>query len=195
MKDDNSIFRMLKPVAIQTVSFNENNNKFVVKKAPIDVCGDYGFQMNSMDYMYSYNSQLTVLNSEGGNVNFKYTYPDGTVLQAKLKIDKGAFTPMGKESVTFWIDFDPINCQVIFSPHGSNFTTGSVLLDIKFDMSKSTKSLPEIFYADPDSVKFQCIGEDNAVLPVKKIDIDLKGRKIEVKEAQVPHFSRYGWVR
>ena len=55
--------------------------------------------------------------------------------------------------------------------------------------------LPDIFYADPDLVNFQNIGEDNVVLPVKDIIIDLKKRKLEVKEAQVPHFSRYGWVR
>ena len=195
MYDYNSIYRKLKPVSIQKVDFNEDNNKFVVQEAPIDVCGDYGFQMNSLDYMYQFSSQLTILNSKGGNVNFKYTYPDGTVLQAKLKIAKGAFTPMGKEKVTFWIDFDPVSTQIIFSPHGSNFTTGSVLLDVKFDMSKSTNNLPEIFYADPESVNFQNIGEDNVVLPVKKITVDLKKRKLEVKEAQVPHFSRYGWVR
>ena len=190
--DENNVLR---PVAISPVNFNDNNNKFVVKKAPIDVCGNYGFQMNSMDFLYSFNSQLTVLNSDGGSVKFKYTYPDGTTLDAKLKIAKGAFDPMGKESVTFWIDFDPIECQVIFAPHGSNFTPGSVLLDIKFDMGKSTNSLPDIFYADPNSIVFQNIGEDNVELPVKKIIVDLNKRKIEVKEAQVPHFSRYGWVR
>jgi hypothetical protein len=174
------------------VSFNDYNNKIKVNKAQLKQCALYGFHVDKLDYLYQYTPELTVLNSKGGNITFKYTYPDGAVLSASLKIAKGSFTSMGKESVTFWIDFDRTNSIIEFSPSGSNFDI-PIELDLTYDLSKSTNPSSPLFNLNSSDITFTCL-DDGTPIPYKKINIDPKGKRIEVQAAQIPHFSRYGWT-
>jgi hypothetical protein len=173
------------------VKFNDNNNKISVNKAQLNECSVYGFDMDKLDYLYQYTSQLTILNSKGGNITFKYTYPDGAVLSASLKIAKGSFNSMGKESVTFWIDFDRANNVVEFSPSGSNFDI-PIELDLTYDLSKSTNPTSPLFNLNTNDVTYTCF-DDGTLIPYKNLNIDSKAKKIEIQGAQIPHFSRYGW--
>jgi hypothetical protein len=98
---------------------------------------------------------------------------------------------MGKESVTFWIDFDRAKNIIEFSPSGSNFDI-PIELDLTYDLSKSTNPISPLFNVNSGDVFFKCF-DDGTPIPYKKINIDPKGKKIEVQGALIPHFSRYGW--
>ena len=180
-------------VAIEndTVQFNRTYNQITVNKAQLKQCAVYGFDMDKLDFLYKYTPELTILNSKGGDISFKYIYPDGAVLSASLKISPGSFNSMGKESVTFWIDFDRANNIIEFSPSGSKFDI-PVELDLQYDLSHSTNPNSALFNVDSNYVIFKCF-DDGAPVPYKKITIDRRGKRIVVEGVKISHFSRYGW--
>jgi len=181
-------------VAIEndTVQFNRTYNQITVNKAELKQCAVYGFDMDKLDFLYKYTPELTILNSKGGDISFKYIYPDGAVLSASLKISPGSFNSMGKESVTFWIDFDRANNIIEFSPSGSKFDI-PVELNLQYDLSHSTNPNSALFNVDSIYVIFKCF-DDGAPVPYKKITIDRIGKRIVVEGARISHFSRYGWT-
>ena len=175
----------------QGVILNDTNNKIKVNKAQLRNCGLYGFDMSKLNYIYKYTSELTILNSKGGNINFKYIYPDGTVLQANLKIAKGSFQT---ESVTFWIDFNHDDFSVNLSPHGTNFVI-PLELELKFDMSHNPQQFLNFLSNYGTNANFWYFDENgNQVELTSHGNIKIENNKVEINQVKLNHFSRYGWA-
>jgi hypothetical protein len=143
------------------------------------------------DFLRNHYSRLVFLDgSVGGTINVKYTYPDGAMLEATLRIERGSYDGFKQ----FFIDFDLSNLSVELSPSG-NFDI-PVHLNLKYknvDWSKypglDTKN-PDFYYIPRNSdelekveykfVKFTGAEGDNSLM---------------VADARLPHFSRFGFVR
>ena len=105
-------------------------------------------------------------------------------LSAKLDIPIGAFSG----DLTFEIIFDLNNYAVELYPSPFTFDK-PVLLDLVF------KNV-DLSNIDPNAFVFDYLdGEEPVNLKVKSFDIDIKKNTLSIKDAELHHFSRYGWTR
>ncbi len=155
-----------------------------------DFFGSLGLKTSTDNGFSIYSKSYTINGKKGGTItesNFFWVDKNGNrvTMSATLTIPKGAFD--GK--LTFDITFDLENLSVELSPSPFTFKK-PVSLDLMFwgvDLTGIDPNTADFVYLSPDgstqSVKYNS----------KKIYPALK--YLEVKGAQLPHFSRYGWTR
>ena len=79
------------------------------------------------------------------------------------------------------------NVDMTFGPHGITFSKAALLsIDAnRLDLAEvESKKDINLYYYNPDTDQWELV-------TVKKIKVDLNDGKIKVKDAQIPHFSRY----
>ncbi|MFZ1289321.1 MAG: hypothetical protein WAR79_04495 [Melioribacteraceae bacterium] len=134
-----------------------------------------------------FSKKLTVNGTKGGKVSFSYTFKNKrskTVkLEANLEIPKNAY----QGDLTFDIIFDLENLGVELYPSPFTFDK-PVILDLKF----SNTDLKEFELKD---LTFDYLDGEPENLVYEKVNFDVEKGNLEIKGAQIPHFSRYGWTR
>lgn len=130
---------------------------------------------------------LTINSEKGGKVylNHKWENEDNqySKLTAVLDIPEGSF----EGDLTFEIIFDLENYAVELYPSPYKFNK-PLLLDLIFENVDLTTFDPEVFVFD------YLDGEQENII-YKSIDYNLDNGDLRVKEAELNHFSRYGWTR
>ena len=122
---------------------------------------------------------------EGGTIEIEGELKNGIKFEAKLVIPKGAFE--GTKKIT--IKFDKKSAAFDFSPN--NMTFDKPLL---FTAEIEGLNLKNI---DPNDVQFGFLDKKgNLVLIVYDgMEVDVEDGVLKVKNAQLWHFSRYGWSK
>ena len=131
----------------------------------------------------------TVVGDSGGKIIEKHTWTNGTetiMLEAYLTIPAGAF----EDTLTFDMVFDPNLLSVELRPTPFTFNI-PVMLDLQF------KGISEDYDINPDSLDFKYYKVDGTFEDVnfKNIIWLPQSRTIKVFDAELHHFSRYGWTR
>ncbi len=131
----------------------------------------------------------TIVGNKGGKIIEKHTWTNGIKrlkLEAYLTIPKGAF----EDTLIFDMVFDPNLLSVEFHPTPFTFNV-PIILDLKY------KGIDEDFEIDPDSLDFKYYKLDGTFEDVnyKNILWNFNSRTLTVKDAELHHFSRYGWTR
>ena len=133
-------------------------------------------------------SKILTINSEkGGKVYLKHKWKNENnelaKLTAVLDIPEGAFSG----DLTFEIIFDLENYAVELYPSPYKFGK-PLLLDLIFENVDLTNFDPNVFV-------FDYLDGEQENIKYKSIDIRLDQGSVRVREAELNHFSRYGWTR
>lgn len=127
----------------------------------------------------------TINGIKGGSIKLhKYLKKKNITIDAKLTFSPYSF--LGDKEVTLSIGKTNGNSQ--FSPSSTFLRPASYTCRIKgLDLSG----------VNPDSVDFVYEAEDGSIEHCKydKLKVKVKQGILEVVNAQLPHFSRYGWLR
>lgn len=137
-----------------------------------------------------YSVTQTIDGSKGGVITFTKTNVGSNGVQTvsvNLSFAPGSFE--GEQDITVAADFN--DASFSFYPH-MVFDDSKVTLNANYtgvnlnnlDLSKVTK------------IDFYYFGDDGSKELIKNngVKIDLKSGGLEVKNAKLPHFSRYGWA-
>jgi hypothetical protein len=139
------------------------------------------------DINYKYSQSFVVDGSKGGRVSVKYSWKDGrgypVSLTADLVIPKGAY----KGSLEFDMIFDLENYAMELYP--SPFT-----FDKPVDFSMYFYGVDLSQFAGSD-IDFNYLDSEGETIESKFIHFDVKTGTLQVWNAQLHHFSRYGWTR
>jgi hypothetical protein len=127
--------------------------------------------------------------AKGGKlkVDQKYKGPDGEVkVKAELEFKKGAFEGVKFITMELGTDFG----NTTFSPHAV------FMEDAIYNTEFEGLDLPELSKEQEKQIKFVYQSPDGSYeyIDVSKIEVDTKKGKLKVKDAKLPHFSRYGFV-
>ena len=143
--------------------------------------------LNVDDIKYKYSESFVVDGSKGGRVSVKYSWKDGrgypVSLTAELVIPKGAY----KGSLEFDMLFDLENYAMELYP--SPFT-----FDKPVDFSMYFYGVDLSQFAGSD-IDFNYLDREGETVESKFIHYDLGNGTLQVWNAQLHHFSRYGWTR
>lgn len=146
---------------------------------------------SKQDVKIKHSKTLTINGEKGGIVYLSHKFATtisgqnkNTKLSAKLDIPCGAFSG----ELTFDIIFDIENLAVELYPSPYTFDK-PVLLNLEFKNVDLSGFDPSIFVFD------YLDGKEPENLKVKSAKIDIKNNKLSIKEAELHHFSRYGWTR
>ena len=125
----------------------------------------------------------------GGKIVQKYQWTSDTaklMLEAYLTIPPGAY----EGELTFEIVFDPNQLSMELHPTPFYFDKPVVL-------TMQYKGISENYIIDSEKLDFQYHNPDGSFEKVdyQKIDWDPIDRELKVFQAELHHFSRYGWVR
>ncbi len=131
-----------------------------------------------------YTASKVIDGKEGGKITLKVSMDKSTgqKSQVTLKIPKGAFE--GEQEISFSIT--PHEPCIIFSPHGLEFKK-KVKLDLKLEnfwFDKKDKKDIDFVYGDDDGNILEEVEYD-------KIKFDHNKNFVQVKKAEIWHFSRY----
>lgn len=130
---------------------------------------------------------LTINSEKGGKVYLKHKWKNeknqNAKLTAVLNIPEGAFSG----DLTFEIIFDLENYAVELYPSPYKFDK-PLLLDLIFENVDLTSFDPTLFV-------FDYLDGEQENIQYKSIDIRLDNGSVKVREAELNHFSRYGWTR
>jgi len=136
----------------------------------------------------SFQESQLIDGKKGGTIKIDTKYkggPNGEVkIKAELEFPKNAF----EGRVYFTMNMSAENENATFLPHAVFNKPAKYNLEFKgLDLSG----------IDPDNVDFVYQAEDGSYEKIdrEKIEINIKEGKVKVKDAELPHFSRYGFVR
>jgi hypothetical protein len=139
------------------------------------------------DFQVKASKNFKIKGKKGGKielkVKWKYENGEKVELKAKLEIPKKAF----KDEIEFDMIFNLQDYNLELYPSPFKFDN-PVKLDLKFkniDIGLFTENNFEFNYVDGKTEKIK----------YKKNKIDIEKRTLEVEEAELHHFSRYGWTR
>ncbi len=134
-----------------------------------------------------YSKTYTINGKKGGRIREKHTWVDSTgnaiVMEATLTIPRGAF----EGNLTFDIIFDLENLSVELYPSPYTFDK-PVLLNLLFEGVDLTGT-------DLNNMDFKYKSSDGQVYSVVYESKIIESNYLEIVQAQLPHFSRYGWTR
>ncbi len=117
-------------------------------------------------------------NSEGKSVR----------INVDLNFDKGAFN--GIQDIAVIVN--PDNASITFFPHIAAFNK-----KVKLDASIEGVDLSKLNIENSKKAHFVYFDDNGNVLQIikcKDVRIDYKNGKLSVKNAELKHFSRYGWA-
>lgn len=123
----------------------------------------------------------------GGKLELKNEYPGGPFGKVKvdleLKFEDKSFDGERLISMTVQPEFG----SAVFQPHGT------FLRPAKYNAKFEGLDLSGV---DPSNVRFVYLAEDGTYefIPFEKIKVDIGKGKIQVEDALLPHFSRFGFV-
>jgi len=126
--------------------------------------------------------------NNGGNISLNYKFRDSqsgiVTLKSDIRFPKLSFSG----NVTFTITHDNLSCVAAFGP--SFVFNKDLILNVKYIGIDLTG-------INPSTVKFAYIAADGSVQYAVNdgIVVDLSTGTLEVINAKIPHFSRYGWLR
>ena len=145
-------------------------------------------RVKQIDVKTKHSKILTINSDKGGKIylyhKWKNDNDQNSKLKAVLDIPLGAF----KGNLTFEIIFDVENYAVELYPSPYKFDK-PLLLDLVFENVDLTDFDPNVFVFD------YLDGDEPENLIVKSVDMDIKNNRLNIKEAELHHFSRYGWTR
>lgn len=165
---------------LEPENVNENHEASVSKMA---ITSDYTIVQEK------YSRTYTIIGDKGGKIIEKHTWVNGAdtlKLEAYLTIPVGAF----EDTLTIEMLFDPnlLSVQLFPSPFTFNLP---VILDLKY------KGVKLDFDLDNNDLDFQYYNPDETFEDVdyKNILWDSESNTLMVFDAELNHFSRYGWTR
>ncbi|MFQ5754363.1 MAG: hypothetical protein ACE5HI_20475 [bacterium] len=139
-------------------------------------------------------SQL-VTREDGGKLVLKFKAPDKKEpVEVKLVLKVLPESISEDTELSLSIDDEKLiaNVDITFAPHGITFSKPALLsIDAKrLDLSNTDEGHYDFYYYNPDTGLWERI-------ETKKIKVNLNKGEIEVKDARIPHFSRYAvaWSR
>ncbi|MBM4175916.1 MAG: hypothetical protein FJ213_07060 [Ignavibacteria bacterium] len=124
---------------------------------------------------------------DGGKLELKNEYPGGPFgkvkVELKLEFKDKSFEGERLISMTVQPEFG----SAVFQPHGTFAKPAEY--DAKFEGL-------DLRGIDPKKVRFVYMAEDGTYefIPFDKIKVDIGKGILKVEEAQLPHFSRFGFV-
>ncbi len=153
------------------------NNEVLTKKKP----------NSNTDIRSHYSKTYTINGKKGGKIRESHSWVDSLgnsiVMEATLNIPRGAF----EGTLTFDIIFDLENLSVELYPSPFTFNK-PVFLNLLFegiDLSESDLNNMDFKYKSPDGKVYSVSYETKVI----------EQNYLEIIQAQLPHFSRYGWTR
>ena len=143
---------------------------------------------NALSKKVLYSISKDINGNNGGELRLQSEYaagPFGKIkVDAKIKFPKGAYE--GEKFVTMSIEQN--FGSTTFSPHSNfNFPADYDLKYEGLDLTGLTPSKLDFVYMNEDGTYEQVVYDE--------ISMDVSKGKIEIKNAKLPHFSRYGFVR
>jgi hypothetical protein len=122
---------------------------------------------------------------KGGTIEIEGELKNGIEFEAKLVIPKGAFK--GTKKIT--IKFNKKSAAFDLGPNNATF-------DKPLLLSAEIKGL-NLKNIDPNDVQFGFLDKKGNLVPVvyEKMKVDVEDGELKVKNAQLWHFSRYGWAK
>ncbi len=126
--------------------------------------------------------------SSGGEIIIDYSYNGGihgeVKIIAKLSFRSGSFS--GTKAITMTID--DVNGTITFSP-SMNFNKDAELY-LKLEGLN-------LYGINPGDIDFVYHNPSGGFAPIryKEIKVDISSGTLELKEGNIPHFSRYGFCR
>ncbi|MBU1097206.1 MAG: hypothetical protein KKB34_12050 [Bacteroidetes bacterium] len=145
------------------------------------------------DVTIKYSKSVTIQNQKGGKVDISYSWTSGPhagkKFECELKIEPNSFNT---NKVTFKATFDPEELSVDLDPHGTVFNK-PILLTLKF------KGIDLKEYKINRDNFFQYIDENgnpsNETIKYQTLEINEPEGYVKVFDAELWHFSRYGFTR
>ncbi|MBZ0178238.1 MAG: hypothetical protein K8F36_03020 [Melioribacteraceae bacterium] len=126
----------------------------------------------------------------GGSINFSFDYvaSSGQTVQVygNLTIPAGAFNTT--ENIELFIDNEI--AAIDFFPSPLSFNT-PLLLNLTFKglvLQEGDDSVLDFYYTYDNQTQFELIAKNARI-------VNLSNGKLQVVQAQLPHFSRFGWFR
>ncbi len=132
----------------------------------------------------------TIEGNKGGKIKFNFNFADfggeDVEVKGKLKIPKDAF--VGVMDIT--IEFNDASPSVVLSPSGVTFDE-ELELDIKY------KNLNLDGLTENDEIGFAYIAAngETVMTEYQSLNVNLNKNKVKVVQAEIPHFSRFGFVK
>ena len=119
---------------------------------------------------------------KGGDVQLRGTF-NGIKIDSRLIIHAGSFTG----SMVISTNIDDVNFLTTFGP--------SYVFNQPLEYTLMLQGL-DLTGVNPDNVKFVYQAADGSIHECESdgVDVDLNKGKLKVNKAQIPHFSRYGFV-
>ena len=145
--------------------------------------GESGMSVMSMP-IFQVNKEIDGKNGGKIKIDEKYAGPNGEVkVKAELEFPKDAF--VGSKNITMILDTQ--FGLATFSPHA--------YFDIDAIYNAEFLGL-DLTGVNPNNVGFVYQAEDGSYeyIDYSKIEVDFKNGKLKVRDAKLPHFSRYGFV-
>lgn len=138
---------------------------------------------------------ITLDGDKGGHVSYKYEFPDGSTVDADLTLEKRSY----KGTKTFTITFDAANKTVHFDPHGSTFDIPAHL-DLKYKKLDFENDVltTGIDWRNAKNGTFVYMPDDGSAyqeMEYKDVIVNANSGILFVKNARLPHFSRFGFIR
>lgn len=174
--DDSSI---LDPLNEESTLSKKSNDSVILQELNLD---------DDTIIKTHYSKSFTITSDSPKRLNFSYFFKNeqgrNIQLSSTLKIPKGAFDG----ELTFEMVFDLKNFAMEFYPSPYQFKK-----PVLFTMQFFNLDLSE--YADCEW-KFNYLdGKDEEITEYRYMGVDIKRGDIKIVDAELHHFSRYGWTR
>ena len=171
--------RTSSPSTTTTTSSTTENNSEGISNPDWIVIPDEGMEISTSKWVNGADETLLDLNTsvQGGLFG-------NIQVNATLRFKRGAFE--GSRYITMSINSKYGNAT--FSPSGT--------FDVPAIYNATIMGL-DLTGINPDDIKFVYMGEDGLYYPidVQSIYVEPQSGKLQVINAELSHFSRYGWVR
>jgi len=140
-----------------------------------------GLPVTSLDKSKKVKKEIN--GDKGGTIEIEGELKNGIEFEAKLVIPKGAFE--GTKKIT--VKFDKKEAAFDFGPNNTTFDK-PLLLTAKIN-GLNLKNI------DPNDVQFGYIDKQGNLIPIvyDEMKVDVEEGELAVYNAQLNHFSRYGW--
>lgn len=146
--------------------------------------------MNNSDYS-DLKFSKKIDGAKGGIINFSHNYKSDAgnvvLIVGTLRIPRNAFS--GTENIS--ITLNTTKAEVDFERDGSGDFNTSLFLNLGYhgvDLDCTNSGDWEFGFIDEDNSIFEIVNYSN-----KKVDC--KKGKLIINKAEIPHFSRFGWLR